>query len=722
LSDVDVNAGGVAAQGDVALSNNFPSSADLTFTARQGAFLASGEANGRVRLTEGAGDQTAVLDVTGRNVRLIGQDWTLRNLSLKGQGTLDRLPFTLAADVGGANPVQFNGSGEYSRQDAAQSLTLRGGGRVREIAFTTRAPAVFAINGDGRVARLDLGVGGGVLTGELKQDSQGSVIQADMTNVEMGSLAPDLRGQVTGRVSMQGQGDTLRGSANIDLKQLRSVDAPRGLAVDGTLNADLGDNILRLRAQANDGTAVQATADVSLPVEASAAPLRLAIARTRDMSGQVAIRGQIQPIWDLFLGGAQSLSGQVNGQATLAGTLNAPRLNGRLDLEHGAFRDSATGLRLESVTLASRFNDSQAVIERFQATDGLKGEVSGSGDLGLRQGSPSTLQLELTRFRVIDNDIAQARANGRLTAVRGADGNIRLTGAVNIDEAEISPELPGSNGIVKMDVVEINRPGGDPVETEKKTAGGPQIGLDLTLTGREIHLRGRGLNVELAANARVRGTIAQPQLTGTANVVRGDYEFAGKRFVFDDRGSVILSTDPARIRLNLQAVREDPALTAVIKVTGSAAEPKIELTSTPALPQDEILSQVLFGRSAAQLSPFEAAQLASAVASLAGGGGFDVIGNLRELAGLDRLSFSGEASSLTVAGGRYITDDVYLEVIGGAERGAAVSVEWQVRRNLAITSMFGGEGDTSLSVRWRREGPRPGGDRRDRRPNASTRR
>ena len=70
----------------------------------------------------------------------------------------------------------------------------------------------------------------------------------------------------------------------------------------------------------------------------------------------------------------------------------------------------------------------------------------------------------------------------------------------------------------------------------------------------------------------------------------------------------------------------------------------------------------------------------------------------------------------------YITDDIYLEVIGGAERGAAVNVEWQVRRNLAITSKFGGEGDTALSVRWRREGPRPGGDRGDRRPNAAARR
>ena len=485
--------------------------------------------------------------------------------------------------------------------------------------------------------------------------------------------------------------------------------------MDGTLNADLNDNVLRIRAQANDGTAVQASADVSLPVVASAAPLRLAVERTREMSGQVAVNGQIQPIWDLFLGGAQSLSGQIASRATLSGTLNDPRLNGRLDLTQGAFRDSITGLRLEGVSLASRFDDNQAVIERFEAADGLKGTVTGNGNLGLRQGSGSTLRLELTRFRVIDNDIAEARANGVLTAVRGADGNIQLSGDLNIDQAEISPNLPGSNGVVKMDVVEINRPGGDPVETETR-ARGPQIGLNLNLTGREIHVRGRGLNVELTANARVRGTITRPQLTGTANVVRGDYEFAGKRFVFDDSGSVTLSTDPARIRLNLAAVREDPALTATIKVTGTAAQPKIELTSTPSLPQDEILSQVLFGRSASQLSGFEAAQLAS----LAGGGGFDVIGNLRELAGLDRLSFGGEASSLTVAGGRYITDDVYLEIIGGGEGGAAVNVEWQVRRNLAVSSKFGGEGDASISVRWRRESDRPGGGAAtDRRRNRS---
>ena len=718
LTDVDLDAGGVAARGAIALSRRTPSSADLTFTARPGAFLASGTADGRVRLTEGGGDDSAILDVNARNVRLVGSTFVIRSLDLDGRGTLDRLPFTLALDVGGATPVQFDGSGVYARDGKANSVVLRGGGRVREVAFTTRNPAVIALSGDGRVARLDLNVGGGVLLGELRQDSEAAIIQADLTSVELGSIAPDLRGRVTGKVSLRGSGGDLSGSANVNLQDIRSIDAPAGLAVDGELNAYLVNGELRLQANVQDEGAVSAEADVVLPVEASAAPLRLAVARTRPMSGTISAQGQIQPIWDLFFGGERSLAGQVDARATLAGTVNEPRLNGRLNLAQGRFSDSQTGLRLTDVTLASRFDDTTALIETFTAADGGRGRVAGQGRIGLRQGSGSTFQLQLTGFQILDNDLAQARASGPLTVVRGEDGNIQLTGRINVDEGRIEANPPGSNGIVRMDVVEINRPGGDEEEVEH-AARGPQIGLDVQLLAPNGHIQvvGRGLNVEMNLNARVQGAITHPVLSGTAGVVRGDYEFAGKRFVFDDRGVVTLSTDPQRIRLNLSAMREDPALTATIRVTGTAASPEIELTSSPSLPQDEILSQVLFGRSASQLSAFEAAQLAAGVAALAGGGGFDVIGNLRELAGLDRLSFGGEASALTVAGGRYITDDVYLEIIGGGEGGAAVNVEWQVRRNLAISSKFGGQGDASLSIRWRRSSRPPGARDNDPRPN-----
>lgn len=719
LTDVDLNAGGVEAQGAVALSNNFPSSADLTFTARPGAFLASGTANGRIRLTEGAGDETAILEVRGRDVRLAGSTWVIRTLDLNGRGTLERLPFTLKADVGGATPVSFDGTGVYSRTGPAQSVVLEGAGRVREIAFVTRNPAVIALSGDGRVVRMDLGIGGGVLLGEWRQDARAAIIEANLTSVELGSLMRDMRGRVTGRLSLRGAGEDLSGSANVTLADVRSIDAPRGLAVGGTVNALLVNNTLRIQAEARNSGAVSATADITLPVVASAAPLRLAVIRTQPMSGDIAIQGEIQPIWDLLAGGERSLSGQVNARATLAGSLAEPRINGRLDLENGTFRDSATGVRLENIILASRFDDATGVVEVFRAVDGSGGSVTGNGRIGLTQGSGSSFQLLLNQFRIIDNDIARAKASGPLTVTRGADGNITLSGRMDIDEARIEADPPGSTGIVRMDVVEINKPGGDVPEAEQNQQRGMQFGLDIALRspGGDVRVVGRGLNVEMNVDARVTGTINRPVLSGTARVVRGDYDFAGKRFVFDERGTVSLSTNPEQIRLNLTATREDPALTATIRVTGTAARPQIELTSTPALPQDEILSQVLFGRSASQLSAFEAAQLAAGVAALAGGGGFDVIGNLRELAGLDRLSFGGEASGLTVAGGRYISDDVYLEIIGGGEKGAAVNVEWQVRRNLTVSSQFGGQGDASLSIRWRRQSRQPGTGREDRRPN-----
>jgi translocation and assembly module TamB len=116
-----------------------------------------------------------------------------------------------------------------------------------------------------------------------------------------------------------------------------------------------------------------------------------------------------------------------------------------------------------------------------------------------------------------------------------------------------------------------------------------------------------------------------------------------------------------------------------------------------------VLSQVLFGRTASQLTPLEAAQLASALASLATGGGLDVLGGLRELAGLDRLALGGDVEGqATVSGGKYVTDDIYLELTGGGRNGPTAQVEWRVRRNFSIVSTVGSRGDARLSIRFRR--------------------
>jgi translocation and assembly module TamB len=113
-------------------------------------------------------------------------------------------------------------------------------------------------------------------------------------------------------------------------------------------------------------------------------------------------------------------------------------------------------------------------------------------------------------------------------------------------------------------------------------------------------------------------------------------------------------------------------LTAIIAVSGPASDPKIEMTSQPPLPQSEVLSQVLFGKSAAKLGPVQALQLASALDTLARGESVseNVLDFTRTFLGLDVLTVGpaqgadgGQGAEVGV--GRYIGDDIYI----GASRG-----------------------------------------------------
>jgi translocation and assembly module TamB len=361
-------------------------------------------------------------------------------------------------------------------------------------------------------------------------------------------------------------------------------------------------------------------------------------------------------------------------------------------------------LSLRDVTVKASFTEAGVDVTEARGVDGRGGRVTGQGRVSAREGV-SSFRLDLQGFRLIDNETATASATGQATISRTADGKVKLTGDLVIDRADVAAEPPIPSGVVAMDVREVNRPDDLPAALPGAFKRGEGWALDVRLRApRRVFLRGRGLDMEFSLDAHVGGTTANAQLSGTARVVRGDYEFAGKRFEFDDRGVVYLGAKPRNIRLQLDAVREDPTVTVTVRIRGTAERPEISLASSPSLPNDEILAKVLFGRSASQLSAVEAAQLASALSSMAGGGGLDIIGNLRSFAGLDRLAFGGtDTSGMTISGGKYLTDDVYLELTGGGREGPSAQVEWRVRKQLSIVSRIAGQAGNRLAVRWRKD-------------------
>ena len=217
----------------------------------------------------------------------------------------------------------------------------------------------------------------------------------------------------------------------------------------------------------------------------------------------------------------------------------------------------------------------------------------------------------------------------------------------------------------QLNIREINLPGGG---EEEDAPAAPWTLAIKAHAAKGLLVSGLGLSSEWSADLAIAGAPDNPAITGRATMIRGDYAFAGREFQLQ-RGIIRFTGDvPANPALDIEANADATGLSATIRVTGNALKPEIGFTSTPALPEDELLSRLLFGTSIANLSAPEALQLAAAVAGLQGGGsGLNPINAVRRAAGLDRLRFlpadpqTGQGTS--IAAGKYVTRRLYAEIV-----------------------------------------------------------
>jgi translocation and assembly module TamB len=184
--------------------------------------------------------------------------------------------------------------------------------------------------------------------------------------------------------------------------------------------------------------------------------------------------------------------------------------------------------------------------------------------------------------------------------------------------------------------------------------------------------------------------------------VRGDYSFAGTRFELT-RGVIRFDENvPIDPRLDIVAESEAEGIDVSVMVQGSALTPEISFSSTPALPEEEILARLLFGGSITELSATDVLQLGSALASLRGGGGMDPINRLRSAIGLDRLRIVSADPALgratSIALGKNIGRRFYIEIITDGRGYSATEAEFRITSWLSILGSISTIGRESLVV------------------------
>ena len=687
-------------------------------------------------------DGTAATLSAPATVTIVGQDVTLTPLRLDlGQGSLvaegsagESLDLSLditdlPLDL--ANLIQ-PGLGLAGRVNGtARATGLRTSPDIRfDLAAAdlsgaaTRAAGLPPISVDasgetsqGRLA-LDASVAG---AGGLAAGARGSVplgdgeidLTVDLASFPLGlvdALAgrQGLRGTITGSADISG---TLAGPAatfSLDGSGL-SADV---LAQNGVAPLSLGfsggfaDNALGIEtAEITNGDGLRASAQGTVPlsgpgVRVSASgvvPLSLADAALASRDAQAA--------------------GLLRFDATLSGALADLRYGGEITLQGGTLVDPGTNLRLENVTLDAALTGDSVTLRSFRAESASGGDITASGTLSLDagRGFPADVRLGVNDLRYTDGSFVTTRVNADLALdgpVTGGGGT--LSGTVALGETEISvAEGLGGNAQAALEQVTHVAPSpgvratldraqvGEP-STPNPTAG-TGIALDIRINApRQIFVRGRGLDVELGGGLRIQGASNDIQPIGEFNMRRGRLAILGQRIDFETGSLRLIGDLDPQLLFVARTVSDD--VTAIVTVEGRASDPSITFSSEPELPEDEVLSRILFNRATADLSTFQLAQLAAAAAELAGGGGPGILSQLRGATGLDDLDIVTEADGSTaVRAGKYISDEVYVDVQTGSDGLSRAQVNLDVNDKVTIRGSVASDGNTIFGLFYERD-------------------
>ena len=425
-------------------------------------------------------------------------------------------------------------------------------------------------------------------------------------------------------------------------------------------------------------------AEVSLPLFSSSASVPMPD-MDGPMQGDIAFSGDLSQLWKLAPVTDQKLSGRLNLEASLSGSLSSPVLTLDAGLENGSFADIAQGVEFRHIRLSARADKlhltkkSENRLEfTFSADDNRQGMVSLSGSL-----DPATLALDV-----------EGKIN-RLSPLRRQDASIMLSGTLSVSGTALDPSIRADITVDKGQVQLAKLPGGDivtlPVEEPGQKAKAEAAPLQGKLNVRihipnQFFLRGYGLDCEWKGDIRLRGPLARPVVTGEVQAVRGTLDILGKRFKLSEGEITFDGGWPVSPALNVIMQYTSSSITADITVSGTAAKPEITLSSEPEMPQDEILSQIMFGKEANSLSHVQALQLAAGAAELAGFGGGGVMDFGRRILGLDVLKLNSEendgdtdSSRTSLEMGTYVRDNVYVGVEQGlgkeSETEAVVEIE-----------------------------------------------
>jgi len=561
-------------------------------------------------------------------------------LSLSGSGTMTpdsedlvaELRFSDLGALGGGFGGSLAADATVTRRDRTRTISLTGTGRNLK---TGQAQADRLLRGETSLSvRLS------------QTDGTIGIDTAELANPQFSAGLSGSLGEGTGQAAV-----TMR-LADLGLF---APDFPGPLTVKGDIRGIPSGFSLDLRATGPGATDARVTGTV-------ARDFTRADLATRGSAQLAVLNPLIEP---------RNVAGPVTFDLRLAGPPALASVSGRLSGTGIRIVAPEQGLAVEGITLDVAIAGSRATLRASGRVVG-GGSVDVSGTIGFSGARPVDLAVDLRRARLRDPNLYSTTVSGMLSIGGTMTGGLRIAGDLVLGETEVlipsagfgaDPLLEAMIHLNEPPAVRLTRSRAGQLDSRRPGTPTPARAamIDVGISApQRIFVRGRGLDAEMGGSLRIVGPSNNVGAVGQFDLIRGRFDLLGKRLELTE-GLVELTgalVPFVRFRASVQANGID----AGILLEGRADDPAIRFTSSPPLPEEEIVAQILFGRSLSSLSAFQAAQLVTAVGALTGSGSGGIVGRLRQSFGLDDLDVRSGQSGLAVTIGKYLTSNLYIDL------------------------------------------------------------
>lgn len=397
----------------------------------------------------------------------------------------------------------------------------------------------------------------------------------------------------------------------------------------------------------------------------------------KPLSGSFDLRDLNLHVLHGFLPDIEHLQGRITGQGEIAGTLLQPAIQGEILLADGHVGGGTLPVSLEQLGLAIRINGQQASLEGGWHS-GDKGIASLNGELSWMDELKATIELKGSDLPVFVQPYADLQVAPDLHIAYGATG-LAVTGSVAVPRGSITvPELPPDSVSVSSDAVVLGR---------EQQESGPEVHMNIAIdVGSErLKFSGFGLASDVQGNLLIADNLSG---RGVLELKNGRFRGYGQKLDLR-RARLVFSGPLTQPYIDIEAIRVTGDVTAGLRVSGLAEQPRAEVFSEPPMAEEQAMSWLLLGK---PLGGDDGNMMAEAAVGLGLMGALPVTQKLADSLGIEdfQLESEGSGDDTSVVASGQITERLSLRYgVGIFEPGTTLGLRYKLTRRLYLDAASG---------------------------------